>query len=192
MIKIQDNLAIDQHSVSEVLRGIEAELGARAARRGNELGALVMGGGQLTETGIRDLARFACAKNWNILHVAMNLARPHDTLAASDLKFSYFATDGETEVAVVLDGAIWKRDHRTLAKLIFGAGHPLKIQAKADGSFLARKTSKRYHDAGFDIASQSIQARISQSNPSTGVLTSIGDALVIYDSRTMLRLLTGE
>ena len=189
----QKNSAIDQHGINAVLRAIEAELGARAAKRGKKLSAHLMGGGELTATGIRDFGQFATTKNLDIIYVSMNQSQPHEALASSELEFTYFATDGISESLVQTGGRIWMRDLKAQPRLIFDFVDPLEVFAKSNGKFDCRPgVNWRYHDEGFTLARQCLQKRISLMRPSTPILSTVGSTPVVFDLQTLLRGMTGE
>lgn len=182
---------IDQNRVNAILRSIEAELGARAAKRGKKLDALVMGGGRLDPAGVDDLARFACAKNWQILYAAIDEKHADRTLTARSVELSYFCTDGLSRTAVLTGGRLWKRRQHAPARILF-ASVDTELTAKADGLIYDGPLASHYREEGYDLAWDSIEQRMAADRRSAPVLTSIGATLVVYDMQTMLRLLAGE
>lgn len=191
MITTLKTSTIEERGVNAILRGVEAELGSLAVRRGRKLKTLVMGGEFLNDTSRGDLARFACEKNWDILYVAMNPERPNDTLAACEIEVAYFATDGLDNTAVMVGGRLWKRNGQEAARLLFPR-QEMEIKAKANGLFSARAIKAQYQDDGFYRARDAIQRRMANDRSSLPVQTTIGASHVVYDIQTMLRLLKGE
>ncbi|MEP2722590.1 hypothetical protein [Roseibium sp.] len=183
---------IDQHGVNSVLCAIEAELAARPVKKGNKPDAILMGGGRLCSNDVRELAHFACRKNWNILYAAMDEIKPLEALASGDLEFSYFSTDGVSETAVLTKGKIWKRDRQSHARLIFGGKEGCEIWMKASGSFAVRDLKAAPSDQGFHLSRASIKDRMDRPRRMAPVVTSIGQALLVYDMMTLLRLTNGE
>lgn len=193
MKNIHCNSAIDQHGVNAILCAIEAELGARAAKRGKKLDAHIMGGGKLSSAGYRDFGEFAAKKNLDLIYVTMDPARPRDTLASSELELTYFATDGVSETLFSTGGRLWMRDRKSQSRLIFEFEKPLEIFAKSNGQFQGRPcVDRRFHDEGFKLAEQSLQRRLETMPPSMPILSSIGSTPVIFDMQTMLRGIAGE
>jgi hypothetical protein len=184
---------IDQNRVNTVLCAIEAELGARATKNGNKPQALLLGGGRLSPTDVQELAILACRKDWDILYVAMDETQPFDALAAGDIEFSYFSTDGVSTTAVITNGKMWKRDDQSQARLVFdGANGSSEIWMKASGYFAVRDREAPPAEAGFGLAITCIQKRLEQAGPTFPVISSFGEAFIVFDMKTLDRMMNGE
>lgn len=183
---------IDQHGVNAVLCAVEAELGGRATKKGNKPDALLMGGGRLCPADERELALLASRTNWDILYVAMDKTQPLETLTSGDLEFSFFSTDGVTQTCVLTHGRIWKRDRQSQARLIFMNKGAAEIRIKASGAFALRELKASPRNEGFRLARTSIEDRIGRVQTIAPVLGSIGHALIVYDIRTLQRMMAGE
>ena len=189
----QKTSEIDTNGINAILRAVETELGARAAKRGNKLSARIMGGGTLPSSDIEEFGRFAAAKNSDILYVAMNQSQPHATLASSALEFTYFATDGISETLAWTGGRIWMRDINAQPRLIFGFDDQLEIFVKSNGQSDCRAgVNGRYHDEGFTLARQCLQKRIAMLRPSPPFLSIMGSTPIVFDLQTLLRGIAGE
>lgn len=184
---------MDCDGINAILRATEAELGARAVKRGNKLSARIMGGGTLPSADIEEFGHFAAAKNFDILYVTMNQSRPYETLASLALEFTYFATDGISETLVWTGGRIWMRDINAQPRLIFDSVDPLEIFVKSNGKFDGRPgLNRRYHDEGFALATQTLQKRIARMRPSPPMLSMMGSTPIVFDLQTLLRGIAGE
>ena len=193
MKQTQNTSAMDPNGINAILRATEAELGARAAKRGNRLSARIMGGGWLHSADIEEFGHFAAAKNFDILYVSMNQSQPHDTLASSALEFTYFATDGISETLVKTGGRIWMRDLKAQPRLIFDFEDSLEVFVKSNGKFDCRSgVNRRYHDEGFKLARQKLQKRIARMRPSPPMLSMMGSTPIVFDVQTLLRGIAGE
>ncbi len=191
MKRLQHNSNIDQHSVNQVLCDVEALLAARAIKRGNGLDAVVMGGGELSETGVQELTSFANAKNRELLHVAMDQARPFETLAQGNLNFTYFAPGVVTGISFICGGRIWKRDPNSQARLIFNNGNAVELTVKSNGRFRGRLGSGAYDCEGFCFAKQALQKRLVMKRSSPPALSWVGTTPVVFGLKTVLKCLNG-
>lgn len=176
-------------AMNKILRGLQAEFEARTVR---PIDFLVVGGTKLNGTDIEQILRFAVMKNWELLHVGMDPARPCETFDAQALDLTYFITDGETEAKATLNGAVWKRPRDARAKLIFDVGFPLEAWIRKDGSTYLREGSARPYDDGIALAEKSIRRRIDRLAPSGKVLFTMGSTPIACDIATFRRLAKGE
>ncbi len=176
-------------AMNKILRGLHAELEARTVR---PLDFLVIGGTKLSGPDMQQILRFAMTKNWELLHVGMDPARPCVTFDAQALDLTYFITNGETEAKAILDGAVWKRPRDARAKLIFDVGFPLEASIRKNGSACLREGSSRYYGDDIALAEKSIRKRIAKLAPSGEVLFTMGSTPIACDIATFRRLAKGD
>ncbi|MHA6316615.1 hypothetical protein ACXYN8_03005 [Altererythrobacter sp. CAU 1778] len=176
-------------AMNKILRGLHAELEARTVR---PLDFLVIGGTKLSGPDMQQILRFAMTKNWELLHVGMDPARPCVTFDAQALDLTYFITNGETEAKAILDGAVWKRPRDARAKLIFDVGFPLEALIQKNGSTCLREGSVRSYDDDIALAEKSIRRRIDKLAPSGKVLFTMGSTPIACDVPTFARLTRAE
>ena len=176
-------------AMNNILRGLQTELEARAERPSR---LLVIGGAKLSEADMQQILYFATTKNWELLHVGMDPARPCATFDAQALSLTYFITDGETEARAILNGAVWKLPRDTRAKLIFNIGFPLEAWIRKNGSLCLREGSDRCYRDAIALAEKSIRERIANLAPSSKTLFTLGSIPVACDIATFTRLMTGE
>ena len=176
-------------AMNKILRGLQAELEARTVR---PIDFLVVGGTKLNGTDMQQILRFAMMKNWELLHVGMDPARPCATFDAQALDLTYFVTDGEIEAKAILNGAVWKRPRDARAKLIFDVGFPLEACILKNGNACLREGSSRSYGEDIAFAEKSIRERIDKLAPSGEVLFTMGSTPITCDIATFRRLAKGE
>ena len=176
-------------AMNNILRGLQAELEARTTR---PLDFLVIGGAKLSGADTQEILRFAMTKNWELLHVGMDPARPCVTFDAQALDLTYFITDGKTKAKAILNGAVWKRPRDARAKLIFDVGFPLEALIRKNGSACLREGFSRSYGDDIIHTEKSIRERIVKLAPSGKVLFTMGSTLIACDIATFARLTKAE
>lgn len=135
-----------------------------------------IGGSKPCQEDERQLAAFGLRKNYNIIFTACDVASSN----AAPIGFRVVVTDGTAESIVLSGGRLWKRDRRTACVLLFPAEQVL-IKVSTKGRLIVRPMVGRYHDQGYELADQSVEARAASRPGHGAVLAPIGDLPVVFD-----------
>lgn len=166
-----DTVAINHMTVA-----ISKEMSRTPARRHADFNTLFLGGGHATERDLEALADFGLRKNWQVIYPVFDPANA----TAGPVNFHVVATDGMTEAFYGMNGRLWKRDRRCPAILVF-ADADLVVRLNGKGQLVAEPMKGRYHDHGYELASEAIAVRAARKPGKAPVVGPIGSLMTVQD-----------
>lgn len=172
--------AFDQFAMNHMIVAINREMTPLGNKRHADADTMFMAGGYPTESEQNALARFGFDKNWNIVFVSFDPAKP----AAGPIGIHTVVTDGETQALVLQRGRLWKKDRRSAAILLFPEDQ-ITARLNSKGCLVVGVMASKYHDHGYDLALESIVGAADRKPGRIPVMAPIGSMMTVQDITTM-------